>query len=990
KTKLIKERELFVADENAEGGYRVIDALPTDGTQLYTTKITGEGADAKREYVLFSVSWADVGSYYGGGYVDYETFTYDTDETVTVGEGADMKEFVVYTYTDADGNKVRLYELNGKYYASTAADAEEVSVDGLTDLKKSVVTSTVYKLADGKYYDAVSKPIAGTQNIVDVTGLTLKAVTQTKKANDKSVIIIDGTETVVNRYTNADGSVSVYKPEGVAGVLDTNFYNADGTVADTTGFAPKAVEYTYNVYSKTSTTVEGEEVTDYLYNRVVDGAETGFYSCDDKGIFTAVDATAAAGYTVETVSGKKYVVALTEDWGIDAQTTVKDKISKFVEVLTVVLKPLDAVFGLLLKGYDLQILPDEATGKGVISIKAGKDEDGQVFGSAYETALLELFVGLGFDSLNIEMTPAADYVADQSNTLSAIINPIVDFVYTLCDKPVQTLLTVIPAFSYFLSSNGPEIVVRDLLSPIFGLYNIAKPILGPILDGMIENTVAPMLGEILPAVKDAKTVDDIMGLFGTDGSGVVLAINKIISGLVIKAEDGQETEILQILPNTFLTDYARAAIDIEGKKPGAKVYYTIEGMLEKVCSRDYTLKDDDVIIDQQYMVNSETDVLEPNWKVDVVDSYIYLLSSVLSEGVLSVICDAAGIDLTNQDDIVATIIQSVIDTDEPGLVLADVIATLLGAYTIGEAEKLEGKPIELNNAVSTQGDTIPVQLDKIILGNLQKILKLVDDNVTIEGEIGDRIHAYATQTEPLTLEGVINGLLDELVYTNDLAGSLMGTLVQLLGGESLAATLGTVLPLVKDLAGIDLSPAAFATGDGALKRFITEAQNGKALEDLTWNDVYNAYKSAEVIYTVYTYTDENGNETTYYELGGKYYAAAGDETEAVFADGVTEAMLVKKVDAEGAQVTKAYLNLADSFTFIEADNAKADFIALLGDILTPLDKIIGFLFRGESLKLVVFKDAWNNASFGTDGAYDADDLDTDADDVSYALIEIKG
>ena len=907
------------------------------------------------------VTWADVGAALGGAYVDFSTYAYTTNLVVVTRDDNSTVTYEAYKYKNAEDADVVVYKLGDSYYASTAANAEALTfADGVPAMTAAETEYTVYQVAgnDTTWYAEVGGDIA-----------TVPAGVTPEKVE------------VIYTVTTGEGEAAV------------------------------KTEYTTWTYE----TVDANDTTQTVKHTIYMDGEGKYYKLNGETLEeTEVpnDVTPVKSYA----GGTKYVLDLNtifaNYWGIDAAVGTEAKIDAFVAPITELIAPLDVVFGLLFKGQDLEILPAES-GAGVIDIKAG---DG-----GYEYGLLQLFIGLGFDSLGIDLVSGAEYKADQTLTLSAIVDPIIDFVYELCENPVQTLLTVLGALSYFIASNGLQTVLENILKPVMGLLDVAEPVLGPIINDLIANTLSPILKPIFG--KDFATISDITGLAGETGDELAALLNSLISGLIVeKDENGQATQIFQIFKSTFFEDYAAAAINAGTPVDGDDTLYyywyektDAEGNVEivKISSEEYKLSGETgKIVKQAYMVNSQFDILNINWKVDVVDAYIFLLSYVLSEDVLAVICDLAGIDLDKEGDIVATIIQSVIDTDDPGLVLADILATLLGQYTVttndfvGDQIIIEDKTPYAEGPTDAEIEALPGQLDSLILDNLGTILDIVADFIdlsTAPEMLTDLIDKYTADTMPadqVTIENIVNDLLVDLVYTDELVGSLMGMLVGLLGGENLAGTLATVLPLVKDLAGIDLAPAAFATGDGKIATLIKAVPASDAEAGVTWADVYNYYKATyETTYTVYTYKNAEGEDVTLYELGGVYYAAKGDTEAAVLPEGVTPVVKTEDVlDADGnatgekLNVTEAYFDLTAAADWIEEGAELESFKAVFAELLTPLAPVVNFLFKGESLKIVEFKEGWYNDEYTAEDVSrpDGGTTSTSDDDLSYALIELKG
>ena len=72
--------------------------------------------------------------------------------------------------------------------------------------------------------------------------------------------------------------------------------------------------------------------------------------------------------------------------------------------------------------------------------------------------------------------------ANGAGVLNAIINPVLNIVDQIAEKPFEYILTLLPSLSYFIASDGIRIFVSNLLAPALSLVELAEPVIGPLLD----------------------------------------------------------------------------------------------------------------------------------------------------------------------------------------------------------------------------------------------------------------------------------------------------------------------------------------------------------------------------------------------------------------------------------------------------------------------------------------------------------------------------
>lgn len=184
-------------------------------------------------------------------------------------------------------------------------------------------------------------------------------------------------------------------------------------------------------------------------------------------------------------AGTKVLGANDFDWGIDSKTTFEDKKDAFITTLYGVIKAVEPVINFLFHGDDIAI--KNKNGDEVISIKGGE---------GYRYAIYPLLQGLAVD--NLVSTDAYASGKNTELTLTAITDGVFDIVDNLVNGPLEYVLTLLPSLSYFLASNGVELFIRNLVSPVFALLEVAEPAVGALLDDLLGGLLSPLVADFMP------------------------------------------------------------------------------------------------------------------------------------------------------------------------------------------------------------------------------------------------------------------------------------------------------------------------------------------------------------------------------------------------------------------------------------------------------------------------------------------------------------
>ena len=141
----------------------------------------------------------------------------------------------------------------------------------------------------------------------------------------------------------------------------------------------------------------------------------------------------------------------------------KGDVNGFVQAIAGVLTPLNDILRLLLvgEGEYLNVL-------GIINIAGGR---------GYDFAIIPLIEALGLtaktENAYIELVSA-----DETQLLGYILERVASLVNRLLDKPVDTLLTILPNLAYFISNHGLLLTVKNLIAPIYPVLDTVLGLLG--------------------------------------------------------------------------------------------------------------------------------------------------------------------------------------------------------------------------------------------------------------------------------------------------------------------------------------------------------------------------------------------------------------------------------------------------------------------------------------------------------------------------------
>ncbi|MCM1543970.1 MAG: hypothetical protein NC110_01610, partial [Ruminococcus sp.] len=746
---------------------------------------------------------------------------------------------------------------------------------------------------------------------------------------------------------NEDGTKeTTYSQETVS------MYSKDANLGGTTVVDPvDGKTYTWFAYEQ-ATDAEGK----LLWADEANGIPVAKTVEDEAGNVTKVRRTAINDRDVEDAY----------KWGISDAKGFEAKKDAFLDIIAGVVTPLEPILNFILRGDDIGILADEKGNNAVLSLKGN---------AGYENAIYPLLQGLGVDQFGDLVSPDkynSNSARGTAVTLTAITDAIFVAVDALCDKPFEFLLTLLPSLSYFIASNGVQLVLNNLLSPILSLLDLASPVVGSLIEDLIGKYLSPIIGKYMPPQSGKEvtkenedgtvetyttyTIDEITGIAGENGSNLVRIVNELLGGLLAKnSQTGEESGIIKILSEDVFEQYARHTITVSKQNAQSKWYYWYEnadGELVKVAADDFKYNEIDAdIVESRYVVDS--------FSVDISDSLVFLLDTVLSEDIVKVIADIAKVDLSNSDNVLSAVLNNLIDGEFNGMIVSNIITALFEGYQVSYA-KLNGALITPDHSAfngltaeqQTEITKIPDKLDTVISEAIPVLLPILKDllgsnEADLVKTILSAIDSYTgslKKDEKASLNGFVYALLGDLAFNNDVVNSLVALVVNLLGSQDI---IGTILPIVAAV-GIDLTPQGYLAK--IVKSYGDKDVRVKAFQSIigdakTWKDV--AAKFVQYEYTYVTGKDAEGND-----IKATYYGAKGETTATIDGTEYTLAPVFAETENEDGSVTVAESQTTKLVMDIDFGVTDKDtFVSALAALLNPLYEVLQVVLQGKTLTL---------------------------------------
>lgn len=127
--------------------------------------------------------------------------------------------------------------------------------------------------------------------------------------------------------------------------------------------------------------------------------------------------------------------------------------------------------------------------------------------NGYESAVIPLLEAFMCDGVKTYKQYKSDYRKAKDNLLINVLNPVLNMVGDVCNKPFDTLTKILPNVAYFIDSNGLMQAISNLLAPITaknGLLGVLKKD-GIDVDKLITGIAGKSLGSIVSDLLGIKT-----------------------------------------------------------------------------------------------------------------------------------------------------------------------------------------------------------------------------------------------------------------------------------------------------------------------------------------------------------------------------------------------------------------------------------------------------------------------------------------------------
>ena len=533
-----------------------------------------------------------------------------------------------------------------------------------------------------------------------------------------------------------------------------------------------------------------------------------------------------------------------------------------VDFVCDLLMPLDVVFQILLSGKQIIALEDEDINKRAdIRINGGY---------GYNYAIIPLLEALGAKPMSQEAYDEA--VAESGSSLKPILEAIVERVNEILAAPIDEVLGLVANLFYFIGSDGINTIVTNLVAPVVNILNEVCDVYPISIKVAIEN------GEF----KFDFDYENKKGLKpGLDFNISAAELSNLISGLLANIEINGEKLGLSLNLDWLKLAAAMAERDVDGN-----IIYSESAMEYGYGSTEMN----DGAGRDPYM----------NITGNAADTLVTLLTAILTKENVAVIKELVnGLlkDVTLPAELTDLIDRILSDSNGIVNLIGTLILVLTGEHKI-DVMSMIFKYLGTEDYNVTNADAAIDTLDRLIGKAVPVVLPLIAGDATEDSLIG-KISAAANNVPANTpvLTHIINTLLAEFVFTQNMMNTVTDLVVGTIGGILSADLCGTL----KDLLGIDLSPAGFAAAadNDEFTAYVTVAD---ADEDgvISWADVIAAHK----------HTDTNGTEDT--------------------ADDVT--------------------TIDQMFTLTKG-NEQAEFLGNIFDVLQVLEPVLAFILTGKDLVL---------------------------------------
>ena len=663
-----------------------------------------------------------------------------------------------------------------------------------------------------------------------------------------------------------------------------------------------------------------------------------FFSTDEKLkeykdgeiTYTVEDGTLSKTGATEATHNTKVESDFT--WGIEEETTLNDKADKLVEVVTDLLKPLDGVLSLLLAGgvyeFDGTTYGDSLGAFKEINIMGG---------SGYNYAIIPLLEALSVPAAEIKTQAEYEATIKTQGTLGYILETILHTVNENLSTPLDFVLGLFANLAYTISKDGVTTFVGNLIAPLSEVIEA--------IEGVLPLAIKVDLMQLM----DGGSIAEI--LLGDD-----VALKGAKVGLTLDLDCDTLEELLAKVLAKFV-----AGFDI-----------TID--FSDIAAKSAKLDTNGAIIYTDSKVDPKWDICNgvpgKNIQGDPTATIITLLALVVTEANIDSLLQMLKVDFSTLPAGLGDLLDKALAS--PDVLIGAVIKLLASNYNIeqfisamvfyflGEAEydysNIEGGL--LNNGQGAVNSAI-AKFDKMINNLIPSLLKLLGNDLEKPVELIKDIYvALGEDADKADLKALVDYLLNDLVFNNDMMNMLLGLIVGLLGGID-AKTFTTVVDIVKEILSIDLSPAGIAAvsaaNGGKVAAFINAHTASDANAGLTWADIANAHKHYEYKYMVEAAKDavgEEGDEDYEPAVEAKYETVVLESAELAGTEYTPEGSekaytLEASTDKDGKHVTKVVLT--ENWNVSDKDS----FLNILYEVTAVVEPLLAFLFKGEDINIFI-------------------------------------
>ena len=365
-------------------------------------------------------------------------------------------------------------------------------------------------------------------------------------------------------------------------------------------------------------------------------------------------------------------------------------------------------------------------------------------------------------------------------------------------SPLTEVLSRLANIFYFIGSDGINTIAANLLAPLNTLIEEVDDLfpLAIRIDVAAEQILTTYLGVEHEGVPAGITVN-------VAGADLAKLINNLIKEIKI---DDTTTIKLSLDLNWTAIAAKMAKKDADGKilTTGTKQVYNL-GTVQNADKADLV-----------------------NLTGDAGNALVTLLDTVLTANNCKNIYNLVTGLLKDLDPTLKGVIEELIGSPESikGIVAA-VVLILTGEYEVAELNYIFKYLGTLTLSRTKDAETAVESLDRVLIKAVPVIIELLAKDVTDENNFLYKL--YNGTDKNATLDNVVNYLLNDFLFTDDMMATITGALLGIL--KSLGSDITGIL---KDILGIDLAPKAFAaaTGNAQLKAYVGNAA--------TWADVVAA------------------------------------------------------------------------------------------------------------------------------------------------------